>query len=95
MKNLTFKVGDQVRVLQVSSSVQKWTHQETHELFQRCVGQVLRVDDIRELDGELELNVMEDGSQAPNCMYHTIWIEPECVELAKEETNLDGHSQNN
>jgi hypothetical protein len=52
----------------------------TIELFKRCVGQIVRIDGFGE-HGHLELNVSDAGSQAPDYSRHTIWIEPECVEL--------------
>ena len=60
--------------------------EETRQIFQRCVGQILRVDGFDDY-GHLELNVMDDGSQcaagetktADHC-FHRIWIEPEFVE---------------
>ncbi len=84
MTKSTYRVGDRVRVLCIPPSLAANTEEhlvKTVALFGRCVGQVLRVEDIR--DGELELNVKDDGSQAPNYCYHTIWIEPECVERVK------------
>lgn len=86
MTKRVYKAGDRVRVLCVPPSLVTDTQEhlvETVALFGRCVGQVLRVEDIRDTDGELVLNVKEDGSQAPNYCHHTIWIEPECVELVK------------
>jgi hypothetical protein len=52
---------------------------ETVELFRRCVGQTFRVDGLGEY-GHLELNVCDDGSQAPDYSKHTIWIESAFVE---------------
>lgn len=70
-----------MRVLQVPPSVEQQMPQETRELFRRCVGQLLRIDGIDDY-GHLELNVMDDGSQAPDYCHHTIWIEREFVESA-------------
>lgn len=79
MSRLVFKIGDRVRVLQVPPQVLEKMSPESIKIFKRCVGQVLRIDDLNDI-GWLELNVMDDGSQAPNYCYHTIWIEPEYVE---------------
>lgn len=82
MKKLRpIKTGDKVRVLKVPPSMEKEMPAETRRLFRRCVGKVLRVDGFGRC-GFLELNVLDDGSQATPCA-NTIWIEPECVELVK------------
>ena len=75
-----FKVGEQIRIVRVP----QWSGMpaDSAALFQRCIGQVLRIDGITE-HGYLELNVMDDGSQSPDYCQHTIWIEPECVEAFK------------
>ena len=73
------QVGDTVRVLRVPPEVDRLMPEETREIFRRCVGQVLCIDSFDDY-GHLELNVLDDGSQAPNGCHHTIWIEPECVE---------------
>ncbi len=71
-------------VLQVSPSVLKQMLSETMAIFNRCVGQILRIDCF-DSDGDLELNVMDNGLQAPDYCHHTSWIEPECVELMRRE----------
>jgi len=76
----TFKIGDRVRVIRVPPSVEQEMPDETVELFRRCVGQTIRVEGLGEY-GHLELNVSDDGSQAPDYSKHTILIEPEFVEL--------------
>lgn len=76
-------VGNLVRVTRMSTSLVGHTEehlQETVALFERCIGHVLRIEGFGHWGG-LELNVSDDGSQASNYCYHTIWIEPECVEL--------------
>lgn len=81
MTKNVFKIGDQVRVLRVPPSVAAMHPKqfaETIAIFERCVGKVLRIDGFSER-GDLTLNVRDDGSQAPNCLDHTIWIEPEHV----------------
>ncbi len=75
-----FNIGDHIRVMQVPPLVLEQCPSETIEIFNRCVGQTLRVDGF-DTYGHLELNVMDSGLQAPDYCHHTIWIEPECVEL--------------
>ncbi|NJL19618.1 MAG: hypothetical protein HC895_00425 [Leptolyngbyaceae cyanobacterium SM1_3_5] len=79
MSKPDFSVCDRVRILQIPPQVLEKMPQESIEIFKRCAGQILRIDDLNDI-GWLELNVMDDGSQAPNYCYHTIWIEPEYVE---------------
>lgn len=74
----TLKVGDLVRILRVPLAVQRQMPEQIRQLFRRCVGKVLRIEDIDE-HGHLELWVMQNGSQAPDCTKHTIWIEPRHV----------------
>ena len=77
----SFKVGDRVRIVRAPLSVGQEIPEETVELFRRCVGHIFRVDGFDE-NGHLELNVADEGSQAPDDALHTIWIEPEFVEIA-------------
>lgn len=79
MAKSLIKVSDRVRVLRVPPSVEAEMPVETKRIFRRCVGQILRVDGFDD-HGHLELNVRDDGSQAPDHSRHTIWIEPEFVE---------------
>ncbi|MCX6900697.1 MAG: hypothetical protein NT105_18610 [Verrucomicrobia bacterium] len=74
------KIGDKVRVLRIPPSVEKKWPEETRQIFRRCVGKILRVDGFGKV-GHLELNVKDDGSQSPDYCAHTIWIEPEFVEI--------------
>ena len=75
----SFAIGQRVRIKIVPPLVAQHCPPETSELFARCVGQVLRVEDV-DREGCLELNVLDDGSQAPNYCFHTIYVEPEFVE---------------
>ena len=68
-----------MRVLRVPPSVDEQMPEETRQIFRRCVGQILRIDGFDDY-GHLELNVMDDGSQAPDHCDHSIWIELEFVE---------------
>ncbi len=76
----SLKVGDRVRIVRAPPSVGREIPAETLELFKRCVGHIFRVDGFDEY-GHLELNVADEGSQAPDYSTHTIWIEPEFVEI--------------
>lgn len=78
MPNAALKVGDSVRVLKVPPAVEQQMPQDIRQLFQRCVGQVLRIEDIDE-HGHLEFWITDEGLQAPDCTKHSIWIEPEFV----------------
>ena len=80
MTQSSIKIGDTIRVLKVPPDVGRYMPQDTQELFLRCVGQVLRVEGIDDYGG-LELLVLDDGTQAPDHCHHTIFIEPEYVEL--------------
>lgn len=80
MSEPIFRVGNRIRVLQVPPSVLEKMPLETITIFRRCVGQILSIEGF-DNRGHLELNVMDNGSQAPNSCHHTIWIEPEYVEL--------------
>jgi hypothetical protein len=74
------KTGDRIRVLQAPPDMEPSMPKETRTLIQRCVGKVLRVEGIADFGG-LELLVLEDGTQAPDHCHHTIFIEPEHVEI--------------
>jgi len=73
-------IGDKVRVIRIPPSVEKESPPETVEIFRRCVGQILHVDGFDEY-GHLELNVRTDRLRCGHRSYHTIWIEPEFVEV--------------
>jgi len=77
-----FKIGQQIRIVSLPdlSDLQPDTKDlPTRSLFAKCVGKVLRIDGFNQY-GELELHVLDNGTQDPGCCHHTIWIEPECVE---------------
>ena len=83
MAKQKLKIGDKIRVIGYRPC--KYPpgvvdEMGTEELFKRCVGQTLRVDGFDKY-GHVELNVADDGSQAPDYCMNTIWIEPEFVEL--------------
>ena len=80
-----FRIGDLVKVVQIPPDLNDAAGIDTPELFQRVVGKTLRIDGF-ERYGHLELNVLDDGSQASDYCHHTIWIEPEFVEAADDAT---------
>ena len=80
-----FRVGDLVTVVQVPPDLDDAAGIGTPELFQRVLGKTLRIDGFGRY-GHLELNVLDDGSQAPNYCHHTIWIESEFVKTADAAT---------
>jgi hypothetical protein len=80
-----FRVGDLVKVVQVPPDLHDAAGIGTPQLFQRVLGKTLRIDGFGRY-GHLELNVLDDGSQAPDYCHHTIWIEPEFVQGADDAT---------
>lgn len=83
MQRRAFKISDMVTVTQAPPELNDAAAIGTPELFGRVVGKTLRVDGFGRY-GHLELNVLDDGSQAPDSCHHTIWIEPEFVKAADE-----------
>lgn len=81
VKRHQFRIGDFVTVIAVPSGLHDAAGIGTPELFQRVLGKTLRIDGFGRY-GHLELNVLDDGSQAPDHGHHTIWIEPELVKSA-------------
>lgn len=77
-------VGERIRVLQVPFEVERSMPMETRELFQRCVGKVLRVENIDEFGG-LEVHVLNDGTQAPDRYHHIVYIEPKYAEVVAND----------
>ncbi len=77
-----YQIGDKVRVMQVPPYLYRddAVDNETALFFERCVGNVFRVEDF-DKHGHLELWVTEEGFQSPNVVAHSIFIEPEYVML--------------
>ncbi|MBC8138169.1 MAG: hypothetical protein H8F28_20000 [Fibrella sp.] len=73
-------VNDSVRLVRFprcwESSIGKPEFADSVALVRRCVGNVYRVDGFDKW-GQVEINVYEDGTQAPNYCYHTLWLESE------------------
>ena len=78
-----YQVGDVVRVTQVPPYLYTGNpvDQDTARMFELCLRHQFRVEAFDEY-GQLELWVTDEGKQAADCLSHTIWIEPEFVELA-------------
>ncbi len=87
VKPHAFKIGDLVVVTATPADLHDAAGLGTPELFARVVGKTLRVDGFGRY-GHLELNVLDDGSQAPDCCHNTIWIEPEFVKGVDEATPI-------
>ena len=85
MKPHTFKIGDMVTVTQIPPDLHDAAAISTPELFACVLGKTLRIDGFGRY-GHLELNVLDDGSQAPDYCHHTIWIEPEFVKAVDDAT---------
>ncbi len=83
-----YQVGDKVRVIRVPLylNTDNPVDKDTARFFERCLGKTFQVEDFDEY-GQLELWVTEDGSQAPDILAHTIWVEPEYVERMTEAEN--------
>ena|ERR1051326_3828937 len=75
-------VGDRIRVLQLPLEVERSMPKEREELFQRCAGKVLRVENI-DMFGALEVHVLDDGTQAPDRSHHILFVEPKYVEAVE------------
>jgi len=73
------KAGDLVRVVAVPASLPK-DSPETKLVFERSVGRTFPIIDIA-ADGQVELEVGEVMGVLA-CL-HSIWIEPECLELVQ------------
>jgi tRNA(Ile)-lysidine synthase len=81
IQRTSFKLGQKIRVVSLpdlSDLAPDTKDRPTRSLFAKCVGKVLRIDGFNKY-GLLELNVLDNGTQAPNYCHHTIWIEPEHV----------------
>jgi hypothetical protein len=77
------KVGDRIRVAQIPPSVllAQQRFPETLELFQKAVGRVYEIRGIDE-HGHAELWLRDDGSEDIGGGAHSIYVEPEFVQIA-------------
>jgi hypothetical protein len=72
------KVGDKIRVIKLPNRLCDLDHMKTKTLFELCLGRAFPIIGFNEY-GMLELHVGEVlGERA---FRHSIWIEPEFVEV--------------
>ena|SRR5215472_3095098 len=81
LRRRRFGVGDRIRIFRVPSDAEHSVSPERADLLQRCVGKILRVENIDSF-GALELHVIDDGSQASDPRHHIVFIDPDYVEPA-------------
>lgn len=75
------KSGDLVRVIALSPHIPD--NPESRLVFEHSVGRTFRIADIT-ADGLIELEVgdiLGESMPPDQVTLHTIWIEPECLEL--------------
>jgi hypothetical protein len=77
------KVGDQVKVVGTPPGLKDDKELVTRSLFEKCVGRVFEVNALENVEGlEAPLIRLDVGAVlGVNPWEHTIWIEPEYVEL--------------
>ncbi len=81
-------VGDQVRIVGIPPGLNDSDELRTRSLLEKCVGQVFEVTGLQSVEGldfpfiGLDVGHMV-GAQS---WEHTIWIEPQYVELAESAT---------
>ena len=82
----TYKIGDMVRLVKVSPDLyaDDPISKETAAFFEQCLENVFRVEGFE--NGQLELWTTADGKHraTSDSSSHTIWIEPEYIELVTE-----------
>jgi hypothetical protein len=54
---------------------------ETHALFKKAKGRIFRIRDFDQY-GHAELWLLDDGSESKENVKHSIWVEPEHLEMA-------------
>jgi len=79
-----FKAGDTVRVLRVPGDVSTLPPEETKAAFRLAVGKTFEVEGVNDI-GWLEINLGVEADRALGTIGNTIWIEPDCVELADKQ----------
>jgi hypothetical protein len=89
------KVGDRIRVLRIhepATITDADKEMRTTELFRFCVGREFQIHDFDQY-GHVELRADEDPEVREKFgNFHTVWIEPEFVEvvLERELPKTDG-----
>jgi hypothetical protein len=77
------KVGDSVRIIAVPPSLPE-NELKTRSLFEACVGRVFQVQAVEDVEGLDHTLIRLDVGETlgKNAWEHTIWIEPDFVEVA-------------
>ncbi len=82
------KIGDRVRIIGISPNLPDDSELKTPEVFQRCLGHIFTISDIRQAAGldhpMIGLDVGEVLGKE-RCM-ETVWIEPEHLESVGIDT---------
>jgi len=78
------KTGDKVRVVRIPAELSD-NELGTKEVFQRCVGRIFPIVNVKVLEEtQQRLLELEVGEVVGEPAYmHSIWIEPEFVELVE------------
>ena len=77
------KPGDLVRVVALSPNIPN--NPNSKLVFESCVGGIFPIVDIT-ADGLVELDlgdILGESADAEHTTSHTIWIEPECLEIVQ------------
>lgn len=80
------KIGDKVKVVGIPPDVHDEDDLKTRSLFAKCIGKVFQVEGLEKVEGlDRPLVRLDVGHVVgKNSWEHTIWVEPEFVELALE-----------
>lgn len=78
------KIGDKVRIVGIPPGVRDEDDLKTRSLFESCLGKVFQVEGLDKVEGlEHPLVRLDVGHVVGKKPWeHTIWVEPEFVELA-------------
>jgi hypothetical protein len=78
------KIGDKVKVVGIPPDVHDHDDLKTRSLFEKCMGKVFQVEGLEKVEGLDHPLVRLDVGHVvgKNSWEHTIWVEPEFVELA-------------
>lgn len=77
------KTGDKIRVVGIPAVLPENNELKTRALFEKCVGRTFEVAAVENIEGlEVPLLRLDVGQILDAASWeHTIWIEPEYVEL--------------
>jgi hypothetical protein len=81
------KIGDKVKVVGIPPDVHDEDDLKTRSLFEKCMGKIFHVEGLEKVEGMDHPLVRLDVGHVvgKNSWEHTIWVEPEFVELTSEE----------